>query len=436
MPGDRLNAASRSLRPARLLAIVIVAFFAAMPFLPMSATGNPSLFGIVYWLLVMLAMWLGLLWGERSPAKVRTTPVKYADAARYTVVLGLAGVALLAFDRFVLRSAPLDWNVLAFREAVEGTSTGVVGMLAAFVGSFAPFAFVMCAVARARGETVSPSWRLGAAVAVLLYVAMSVMQGSRSVLLVVVIIHVATWVYLSRFGGRRVPARSLWLGAALLLSTVLGSAAIMLDRFEKMGLDPVLSLQVSGYAESLQPSNAALNWIESHPESSGMFAALFSLCLYLYHGFFEFSHLYEQFAADHTKGAWIFWLPLKLISVVSGESLGVEASQLAGVREGIFSTFVGPVYIDFGWFGPVFALLLGRVLAVPVARLAAGRHMWLPASSMVCATILMSPMLNLLDSAAGAYLLVSAVVVTQFGRVRQRRPSPQEESSQRPVEAA
>lgn len=421
MPRRRPSSAASSLQPARLLALVVFSFFAVMPLLPIDVVNKPSLLAVTYWLLVVLALWLGFQWRGHALARVQAPAANHARAMRRTVVLGLAGVALLSFDRFVLRGAPLEWNVLEVREAIEGTSTGVIGMVAALLGSFAPFGFVLCVVTKATGNSVSLAWRSSAALGTVLYVALSVMQGSRSVLIVVVIVHLTTWMYVSRLSGQRTGVRTLCVGVAVLVVAALGSAAIMFDRLQQMGIDPVQSIQYSGYAESLQPSAAALRWIESHPEAAGMFAAAFSLCLYLYHGFFEFSQLFDQYASDHTLGAWIFWLPLKAISVLSGANLGVDIGKLSGVREGIFSTFVGPVYVDFGWFGPLVALLLGRVLAIPTTKLAAGRHLWLPASCTVCAVILMFPMFNLLDSAAGAYLLFASVIITQLGRSRKKQ---------------
>jgi hypothetical protein len=424
----RFVAAGHSLRPARLLTIVVIGFFVSLVLMPVQPTAALVPAAVVYWLLVTLSLWLGMWCGglptrARAHPAVRMRSIGLARAARRTVFLGSVGILLLGIDRFGLRGAPLAWNVMEVRDAVEATSTGLVGLLAAFFGAFAPFGFIVCALARANGERVSAAVRLVGAAVALLYVLLSVMQGSRSVMLVVVIVHACAFVYLSRLKGRRTPVKALALGAALLLAAALASAVILLERLEQMGLDPLLSIQVSGYAEALQPSAAVLQSIEAYPAGSGLFAALFSLCLYLYHGFFEFSLLFTQFAADHTWGAWVFWLPVKVVSVSTGLTLGVDPAQLAGVREGIFTSFVGPVYVDFGWFAPLAMLVLGWLLAQPAAQLAKGNSLWLLGASTVCAIVLMYPMLNLIDSSAGSYLLVASVIVTRLNKSWRRHNS-------------
>lgn len=429
--GKRKNP-SDVLQPARLLAFTVAIFFVTLLVAPVEPTVALDPTALFYWVLTTGMFWLGMRCNSGRHPVIDAAPargISYTLAARRTIVMGAIGILLLAIDRYVVRGAPLEWDILGTRDAISDTSTGLVGTLAAFFGAFAPFGFVLTALAKTSAEAPSRKLQAAGGIVALLYVLLSVTVGSRSLLVVTVVVHVVSFLYFNRITNRRLPLYRILLGSTLLVATVLASAVLMLERLEQMGLDPLLSLQVSGYAESLQPSSAALAWIDSHPESSSLLAALFSLCLYVYHGLFEFSLLFNHFRDAHTLGAWEFWLPIKLVSVGSGIDMTINPADLAGVREGLFTTFVGPVYVDFGWFGPVFTFLLGWTLALPTLRMRQGYRLWLPAACTISALVIMYPVINLIDSASGAYPLVAAVLLTRFGHPSSHRHKRHHKSS-------
>lgn len=419
----------RALSPSRWLAGVLALYALGMTIAPMEPTVVFSWSAAALWLGIAAGLWVGLRQGEASAGRRAASPVT-AALARKVVLLAVGGVLLLGIDRYVVRGAPLELDFFAVRDALEGSPPGVFGMLAAFVGAFAPFGWLMCRLASAQGVRLPVGWHVAGLAAALAYVLLSVSAGSRTVMLVVVLLHVAAIAYFARLSGRRLRARVVATIVLLALAMVGASVAVMFSRLEQMGLDPLVSIQASGYAESLQPSAAALAWIESHPDSAPLLATAFSLALYVYHGVFEFALLVDSFADRHTAGALIFWLPLKLLDSLAGTSLSVDPGQLDGVREGLFTTFAGPVFIDFGVLAVPVAALLGWVLAYPCAALRRGHAAWLPAAATVVAVVVMFPVLNMIDSAAGAYLLVAGAGIAWLGR--SARPTAARRSRQLP----
>lgn len=412
----------RVLHPAWALAAVMLLYGAGLAIAPVEPVETLGFVPLSYWLLVGAAFWLGLRLGCGAGSGVPPLPLKREPPSprQLSLLIGMAGLGmlLLLVDRYVIRGAPLKFDVFAVRDALEGTPPGAVGTLGGFFGAFAPFAWIACRIAEAQGSAPRPRLRRLALLLVLAYVGLSLAAGSRSVMLVVVILHAVCLIALGAWQGRRLPWRAIAGVAALLVAAVMGSVWIMLSRLEQMGLDPLLSIQASGYAESLQPSQAALQWIESHPEHSALLAAAFSICLYVYHGLYEFVVLFDAFADQHTNGALTLWLPLKLLQILGLPVAAVDTSSLQGVREGLFTTFVGPFYIDFGWAAPLVALFVGALLGYPARRVWRGDAAWLPVATVVVAIVVMYPIMNLLDSAAGAYLLVSGVFQVLLMRQR------------------
>ena len=141
--------------------------------------------------------------------------------------------------------------------------------------------------------------------------------------------------------------------------------------------------------------------------------------------FFEFSLFVQEPFVQHTGGQVTFWLPLKFLNLLRLDLGSVDFESVAGWREGIFTTFLGPLYLDFGWHLPVSAFMLFLALGLPAASLSTRRLAALPYCSVLCALCVLFPVVNLLDSAAGAYPLVASMLVPWLGRKRRpARPSP------------
>lgn len=419
--------AARAVNPARLLLLTLLFFFVALILAPVTPTKPLNLAGVAFWLAAAVAAYLGLRLGSAKSVKRRSfLPV---DANRLTIMtkrtvhLGAMGVCLLLIERYIIRGAPLELDFFAVREALENTSPGPLGMLAALLSAFAPFGVMMISLARARGVSISPSLFAIAAMTEVSYVLLSLAVGSRSLLLVVVILHMLSAAYVRSLQGRKLDGRIILAAAVMIISLALVSASMMLARLDQMGLDPLFSIQSSGYAETVQPSPEILAWLETNGDYTPVFAALFSLSQYLFHGFFEFNLLFVDFRDANTLGAMSLWLPAKVASILTGIDLTVPASSLAGWREGIFTTFMGPAFVDFSLFAPIFLFFLFWVLSFPMRFLAQGEVHWLPVASMVCCVVILFPVVSLLDSASGVYPLTATLVIPLLSLARRRKQS-------------
>lgn len=424
----RYQAAARAISPLRVLLITVGVFLATLPLAPIIPKVPPSLGGMLFGGLVFLAAAFGLALaqGPWSRDRVRDRPFpQFGGVIRWTLLLGVTGTVLLMLDRYLVRHVPLGLDIMEARKSLQDSDAGPLSTLAAGLAAFSLFGPVLISISEALGQPVRRGAKALAWSSVGIYLVASILLGTRSLFTVFMIMLLLTRFYARALSGPGPRRRSrLWVYLLALLVLVIFGVVMMLARLQQMGLDPLWSIQLSGYAETVRLSPWLVDFMYGHPGVAPIAAALMSLVLYVYHGLFEFFLLFDQFGSAHTWGAMLGWLPLKLVGSLTGQNLMVDPDTLEGVRVGVYTTFLGPAYIDFGWFAvpAVTALFFG--LGWPVRLLRAGRPEWLPWVVTVSTICAMFPVLNLMESATGAYPLVAAALIPVLARLTSPRRAP------------
>lgn len=354
-----------------------------------------------------------------SPAGAARPPAfgfSLALASNRLNVLAAIGLVCTIVDRYVLRGVPLNFDFFVARDALEATAPTPIGLLGALLGALACFSLGLVIARRIAGERPVPRDMLLSSAVFLLYVAISLGIGSRSTLLVAVVSTMFSVIWMRKAAGLTLHLRYWLLALAALALVALISVALMLERLNLMGLDPFISIEFSGYAYTVRPSRDAMDWLGARAEAAPMLVAGFSLLQYVFHGLYEFSLFAQEPFVEHSLGSATFWLPLKLLSIVNVNLGAIDYESIPGWREGIFTTFLGPMYLDFGTFMPIATFLLFLALGLPANRLRPDRLALLPYCSVLCAVCVLFPIVNLLDSASGAYPLVASLLVPWLGR--------------------
>jgi hypothetical protein len=363
----------------------------------------------------LLGLWFAGQAGGVAPAAARPA-FSLALASRRVTTLAAIGVACSLVDRYVLRGVPLSFDIFAARDALENSAPTPLGLVGALLGGMGCFTLGLAIARASGGEKLAPrDWATCTAVFAA-YVGVSIGVGSRSTLLVSVIATLFCLLWSRRAAG--LPLHLKYMFAAFVLLVAVGgvSARMMIERLEQMGLDPMLSVEYSGYAYAVSPSARAYDWMVGHVDTFPLAVGGFTLLQYVYHGFFEFALFAQEPGISHTAGQATFWLPLKVLAVVMPDLAAIDYENISGWRKGIFTTFLGPLYLDFGALLPLASFVLFTVLGLPAAALRRGRLEWLPYCSLLCAVCVLFPVVNLLDSAAGAYPIVSSLFVGRLGR--------------------
>jgi hypothetical protein len=99
---------------------------------------------------------------------------------------------------------------------------------------------------------------------------------------------------------------------------------------------------------------------------------------YYLHGVFEFGYLYNNYKKNHYYGAYTFNILVKFINTIFRTYFDIKEIQNAPTRTGIYTTFFGPIFIDFGWFSLIFMFFFGVFQKLLFNKTMAGRFQFIP----------------------------------------------------------
>lgn len=408
------------LSPTVLLFFSVLFFLLVLPVLPIDVQYPISEEAMLFWLICFLCFLGGTLLGAGGHFRFRVNntnadPRTLKIFLLIVVLIGFTGTILLVIDRYMIRGVSLVATMLENRAVLGDSRASAISVIAAMASSIGMFSYILIWMVELSVVTISRWVKILAIINLLTSVTVSVLMGSRSLLLVLLFIHIFAWYFVIRTQGKKMQFKYKVVLLFLLLLLASISSIIMVWRVELMGLYMSDSLTISGYAYTIQPSSFVQSYFrDEETQWMGILAGLFSLVQYVFHGIYEFGLLFDNFQGEFEMGGRTFWLPVKVLSMITGGPVG--GVEHIGERTGIFTTFVGPVFIDFGWLSPVVLIIYGALIGLPFRLLKEGRLEWLPAVALVATSMILWPVVNIFISASGTYLLVAAVAIGLMGK--------------------
>jgi len=339
----------------------------------------------------------------------------YRTFFKFVLFVALIGIGLRMYDRFFVRAASLAEDVLGRREALESAGSNIFSVGAA---ALYPFCFVVPFVyfLRARGGERRPYQLLLSLSVFCLPGLNAIVVGSRSIVLTTVLL---LFLYLLYFGIVRLTMRSVIISLATLLLLFVLSSWVFLNRLEAMGLPADVSVYESGYAYTVQPNE----WItESMDRAQGLllseaYFTYLNFSQYIVHGLFEFSYLYGNFRGAHTMGEDTFSVYYKLAAFLFRLPSFEERVLAAEPNSGVFTTFFGPLYVDFGWFGPVIVFVFGLGAQKLWTSTERGNVDLLPLYFYAAIVIFLAPIVSMIANAEGLFVATSFVLYYLSSRI-------------------
>lgn len=411
LPSQSLNVNSAVLlSPERVALAGVLAYLGVFLVAPVVAV-HPISWGALGFVGACYAAFFA---GSLAIPRRRGEPVPPAVAWRFSravfwlfLCIGVLGIALRAYDKYVLRGVNLDEGALEGRSLLAEAGAGPIAVVA---GVLFPFCYVPLILWWAQPNQ-RRGWISGALalVAFLMPAADALLILSRSPLLVTAGLALAA-ASCVLYRGRVINKPLLRFGAiAVALLTAL-SVYIFEVRLREMNLDVAASILMSAYGDTLAPSQAAMDAM-SDPEGGAGFLALLPMLQYYLHGVFEFGVLWErpepqafamgfQHLAPYVKA-------LNILGVLEYPDIGHNLY----VRDGVFTSFFGPLWTDFGWFGVTFMFFFGLACKL-CSRLAWRGHVGvLPLYAYLCVILFFMPVVNFWVSAQGSYLINAFLLV-------------------------
>lgn len=320
----------------------------------------------------------------RVPEKTRTL---------FHILLALAifGLCLRAIDKILIR------DIISFATAVErrdsDTEASILGVLSAPLYSLLLLLPVFAKPLNFGLIKTTAIFALGLVPAIeVLYL------GSRGLAITTFIMFLLyVW-----FNYRLSLTKKL--GAVIAL-WILGSIflEIFLARVDSYGFSATYSAFNSGYAFTLVPNEWLARLAEAGEWDSQIFIAVMNFSQYYLHGVLEFFYLYDNFDLGSLQyGAYTFSL--------LGKLFGYTVDSYLTPRFGVYTTLFGPLWVDFGYLTFFIVFLIGYYTSYCFKLAIKGDILYIPLCGYFAAVVLFAPVVNLIQSALGMYVLSACYI--------------------------
>jgi oligosaccharide repeat unit polymerase len=189
-------------------------------------------------------------------------------------------------------------------------------------------------------------------------------------------------------------------------------------RLSQMELDQIYSILNSAYGFVLTPTARALKWM-SDPNSyiGNSLVDVMPLLQYYLHGLFEFGLLWQRPDTQEFQFGMQHFAPyFKVLGILGLSNYSEAMLEDAYYRVGVFTTFFGPLWIDFGWLGPLVMGAFGVFCAYCAALARKGVGEVIPLYAYLCVVLFFMPVTNLIVNAQGMYILNALLLLWILGR--------------------
>lgn len=348
---------------------------------------------------------------------------------RVVAILGITGVALRFIDLIVIKSYFSYGSATNFRllygEGLE--EPGLVSIISAVLFPLAPALFLLLWLAprpTTSGERLVGGFGMAA------YVLYNVLRGGRLglSLMLVTLLLVRALARKRGFpeyrgtgnGGVGVPAAVKRQGtrarrfaviaviAVMVPVAVYYSAQVLGTRAEAQGLTTRSALRYLELAHHVRLDERVYSSVGPGPKGTATFT-LVSFAYYETHGLYEFELLRQFRGSSQATLGRLEFAPLFRVLRATQLVPGAPPKREDLVyQDGVYTTFFGPLFVDFGWIGPGVCLLLGLMVARLRSRKSLGSMLQYALAGSV---IVHAPAVNLIETGGGFYVITSFVLI-------------------------
>lgn len=357
---------------------------------------------------VLLGLGLaGLLIGF-SLFEPRSTPAPVTDRDdlwrslralyRATYFLGLTGIAFRAVDWVVYRGFSIAMDFAENRERAEEAGGNPFSSIAVFLIPFTVAPYIFHAVARRNGLRVGRAWT--AAGLAILWPCMAMLVGSRSTIFMQVgMLAIARILIIPRF-----PWRAILTALTLFLVLAHIAGYIFILRTQEFGLSIDGVSRLSAFTHLIPATDEYFYMMDNleSPWREILFIDV-TMCQYFLHGVPEFSYLVEHYVHGDNWGAYTFTALVRIYSTLAGIGFDGEAMGTITPRFGIYTTLLGPLYVDFGPLIPIVAIIIGGFVSWVRRRVLEGSIGALPLSIVLTMQVIAAVVVNTITSAYGLF---------------------------------
>lgn len=411
--------------PRRLLIISISSWLFLMLLAPMSYMATPSLESLLvlfsYIVFFVTGTYCYSFFGFKKDIRLpdnnkarETTNLQDSISllCKILIVLSMVGIILRYYDLFFLKSYMNYDSASDFR--INYDMMGSNNFLSVLSALFFPFPIPLLLIIVYLGCQLRKPYRIVAGllgVSLLVYVFLIGGRTLITLLLAMVVTSLALSQKLSRntwYRFFRWAMQSLVIGSIF----VFYSMYVLEERLQLMGFSLAEHLAYMEKYRNLIINETLMEFVYENSAGSGLILyTMISLFHYFVHGVYQYFLLVDHFNTDNIVfGALQYYPIMKFIGLLGADIMSME--QIVSLLEtpGVYTTFYGPVYVDFGYFGFIYMFVLGLAAQYCWKNAKKRKNLGLLLYPYVASVILHSSFINMIQSGMGLYVLFSLIV--------------------------
>ncbi|MCB2078721.1 MAG: hypothetical protein KDE55_13615 [Novosphingobium sp.] len=336
-----------------------------------------------------------------------------------TFAVGLFGVASRFYDRTIVRGASLELEIAEAREMLQSEASSIFGTIGGFLSPFAYIPLLLLIMATGKQQN-----RPKLIAALLLYVLPVIdasRQGSRSVMLIAVMLAIFTFA-LSRLNGKLLTPRFAATGVAISIVFAIASTAIFSARLNSFQRDLSDASFNSVFAQSIGPNHEAkLGLYARENLERGFYRVVVPNSLYYTSGVYEFSRLWHRpDGQNHTYGTEFIYPYTRVVTQLLGVSdlpEFLQPDEWSYYRPGVFTSLFGPIWVEWGYFGPFTMLLFGVIVTAISHKVRRGSLNLMPLYVLFLLILFYAPVANFLVIGHGFFCFNAFIAFAIFERL-------------------
>ena len=404
------------LEPKKLILFGLFVWLFLFIFSPFSSLENIS---ISYYFFIFINILFYLIGALLIGKRIKPHPINKAKTIKLFYIffwIALFGVLFKLTDKFIIRGVSFDASPLENRDYLQqgaGNIIGIMGSLLSPLSFHVLFSFFK--------YKISTNKILKVVILIMPFIQVldTLAIGSRSSILVTILFVV---IFLSILNKLKLTFKKGVIYFSLFIGFLIFLQNIFIKRTSNFVDEYVLKehvTELSGFNKMLNTNQEFNDYIINNNSYLGDLLFTYTLTTkYYLHGMFELNHLINNFNKNHTYGGFTFLLYKRILYKITGKNADISSYATIMPRNGIFTSFLGPIYVDFGWFSPIFLFIFGIYSKKIHNRLISNDDSAILLYVYLSVVILFFPVFNFISGANGLFIFTSFLLIKPITKIK------------------
>ena len=352
---------------------------------------------------------------DRSGIRIPKSAKRLKRFFFLVLYLAILGLALKLTDRFIIRGISSSSNYFENREIMQAEGGNSLAILSSFLTPLGLIPIFLL-----WKHKIPTNWAVKMIAFILFFAQIfdAVLLGSRSIIFVLFIL---IGLYLFYFKKIKI---TLFKGLGIVMvifSFIFIMNYIFVERTKIFAGENTydLVLYQSNINYTVTSSNTFKNTFNSlNPTAQSLVFTYLTTTQYFTHGMIEFSYLYDNYKNDYALGSYTFAIYSRFLHKITGRNFDSKNLEQLSPRPGVFTTFFGPIFIDFGWFSLLFMMLFGIIVKVIYNKAKSGYDWAIILYFYFFIVLAFSPVFNFINGAGGIFILTSLVLFYIISKIK------------------